>query len=389
LSRNNKLVVDVDYYNHEHERALKRIRGIRAGLDQIAGKSIEVPQGEFLTYSLFTHLGTGPDRFATKASIRRVANQYAQPLDDYFCRSGSVRLKDPAYDPHNGLRERIGVALGLSAVSRIHGMTLADWVRIPVMRTPHLDFHLGSDGERKIQVETKGTVVRDNTRKEPKVSLHASNIAEKKAHLKSLRSEPAQWRAGVRYGTIAAIDDSRCAKVWLLDPEPEPVMWEPQELRLLARFGFLAAWLRLISPYSRVSQAMRHRYEKLVNSRQPLSLDRVPLIDADGVTINGDRSGDVEVPGNFFYGKSDFDAKIVVRSIALDRRRQLMLGLRRELLDLVFTQDFSGIMAYRSQPSSLDGVLKSGPFTQSVEIPEGDVTLSQTSFGTTVNLVAA
>jgi hypothetical protein len=213
--------VDVEYYDANHENLLTSIRGIKAGLAQVAGQTIEIPEGEFLTYSLFTKLGTGPGRFATLRSIQRVAGLYAQPLHDYFSFARTLKLKKAGYDPEVGLRERIGVALGLSTVSRIHGMSVADWVRIPVMQTKHLDFHLASNGKRKVQVETKGSVVLDNSKK-AQISGHATKIVEKKNHLASLPKEAAQWQASVRYGTIAAIDDTHRAKVWLLDPEPRP-----------------------------------------------------------------------------------------------------------------------------------------------------------------------
>lgn len=376
--------VDVDYYDAHHETALTSIRGLKAGLDQVARQTIEIPEGEFLTYSLFTKLGTGPGRFATLGSIQRVAKFYAQPLHDYFSLARTLKLKKVGYDPEVGLRERIGVALGLSTVSRIHGMGVADWVRIPVMQTRHLDFHLASNGRRRVQVETKGSVVLDNTKK-AQISGHASSIASKKNHLASLPKEARQWQASVRYGTIAAIDSAHRARVWLLDPEPHPMRWNPKELQLLARFGFLAAWLRMISPHSQVSWAMRKRYGALVRAKEPLSFDGRPLFGSSRKPIDGDPDGDVTAPGNFFYGKFDFDGKIVVRSVPLRRGEDLLLGARRDLLALAVNQNFAAILEYRTDQASFKGTLRHGDSDLSANESDRTVTLHQTSFGTAIS----
>lgn len=376
--------VDVRYYDADHETALKKIPRLKAGLAKVAGKTIEIPEGEFLTYSLFTKLGTGPRRFATLASIQRVARHYAPPLYDYFSLAKTLKLEKAGFDPEVGLRERIGVALGLSTISRIHGMGLADWVRIPVMRTKHLDFQLASTGRRRVQVETKGSVVSDNT-KRAQVSGHASSITSKKNFLASRPKKRGPWEASVRYGTIAAIDSANTARVWLLDPEPHPIKWNPDELQLLARFGFLAAWLSMISPQSQVSWAMRKRYGDLVRSEKPLEFNEEPLLGASGQLIGGDPEGAVTSPGNFFYGKLDFDGKLVVRSVPLRKGEILLLGARRDLLSLAVEQNFAKILEYRTDPTSFTGTLRGGAHDPSASKSDGRVTLHLTSFGTAIS----
>ena len=380
------LGIDVDYYDVKHEAALKSIHGIKAALDRVAGKTIDVPQGEFLTYSLFTELGAGPRHFATLASIQKVAKLYALPLTNYFLYPPSIKLRKEGYEPGNALRERIGVALGLSIASRIHGLTLADWVRIPVLPTPHLDFHLASTGKRKVQVETKGSVVPDNQFRAG-LSKHASSVAHKKGHLAALPEEPTQWEASVRYGTIAAIDHVHQAKVWLLDPEPEPVMWNPKQLQLLARFGFIAGWLSLISPYSKISSALYRRFEELIAASDPFEFDGRRLEDPNGNAIETDVHRRVDVPGSFFFGKLSYDERLAVRLVPLRPGQAMLLGVRRDLVKLAINQDFQSILNYRTDPVSLDGVLSASRIRWQRNQYDRKVVMHETSFGTAISLV--
>jgi hypothetical protein len=350
------LVVDVAAYNGDHElaiaSALKNKRPEKAAFAQMLATPQKIPRGEFLTYSIF-HMRGSDRQFQSLSSLKRQASLFTAELHAYCDLSKTVKLARSKAAPLNHLRERIGVALGLSIVSRIHGFKLADWRRIPVMGTKHLDFHLAATKRTKIQVETKGSIVPDNVHRE-KLSNHASNIAAKKAEL---RARPHKdWHAGIRYGTITAIDSEHNAKVWLLDPEPEETRWKAADQRIFSRLHFLARWMSLVSPGSEISFAMRERVTQMARSQSLSTFSELPLKNSLGVEIRALEHRGNDSVGGFFYGKTRFGKHpIFVRRLVLGNGYSLLFGMHEDLLKIALTQDFRMLTSYATEPSVIHG----------------------------------
>ena len=83
-----------------------------------------------------------------------------------------------------GFTERIGVALGLCVVNEIHGLTAADWKKIPEAPGkgghPTFDFEIStaSTGTNFIQTENKGSTIADNSQQNLPKSYLKKNFGE-------------------------------------------------------------------------------------------------------------------------------------------------------------------------------------------------------------------
>jgi hypothetical protein len=267
---------------------------------------------------------------------------------------GSIHLGEGSdeLDPH--VTERVGEAIGLSVVNRIHGLTEADWGRIPSRggagASPSFDFEVGSDGHHLVQVETKGSCVPRNDLKTSTVSNHKASILGKKAALAPGGQSAAASKV-LRYGTIAVIGDgAHPLRCWLLDPPPEGVGLVPGRARVLNRIAFLRDWIAFVSPRSSLAVALANRLSDLQAISDPWELDGLPLRRADGEVLSfAGAHGPVE-RSTFFAGKSVVTdgphGGVVIQGYG---PRLFFVGIREALVQLALEQRFSEITAYRAE----------------------------------------
>ncbi|MCC6545653.1 hypothetical protein IT570_00685 [Candidatus Sumerlaeota bacterium] len=337
------LKVYVDYYNRADQDALK-VSAAKEYLDkiQIPGQ-IEVPTDEVLVYSQFLKRKQGAPGYLSFAEIlEKKAKHTLFDWDGLIeIEEGALRVIAPR-GTDRGTSERLGEAIGLALISKIHRLTSVDWSPIEERKTKTLDYSYSlaaSSGEFIIEVENKGTSCADNRKKDRgSVYSHASDIRKKK------KANPAPAN-GVRYGTIVALDGRKGTrpKCWLLDP-PLTEDTNPEDFRLLARLENLRDLISFISPRSPFSASLQTRVSALQELSDPFQLDSVGLLrgDGEGFDIRGASGGLA-----WFANKSHTDDDSAGGQVfALSKEACLFIGINGGLLPMLAKQDFDPIASF-------------------------------------------
>lgn len=240
----------------------------------------------------------------------------------------------------NYITEHVGEAIGLSVVNRIHDLTEADWTPIPQESGPNAhktldyEFDLASDGNVLVQVENKGSAVKDNRQKTQSISQHKSAIGSKKADQRAIGGAGV---AVIRYGTITVLDKRHDGhiKCWLTDPDGPYEEISPLNLKLLRRLYFLARWISLVATRSQLASALMTRVRAVRSLENPFTLDNVPLLRGSGAPfeyIPFDRAGHHTT---FMSSKARIkDGPAGGHAVQLDRGPLMFLGFREDLLEL-------------------------------------------------------
>ncbi|RUR71092.1 hypothetical protein EJP67_28960 [Variovorax guangxiensis] len=347
------ILVDVEFYDDIEKKKLLSAdypAKARRVLEALVTKPLAIPISEFLSYFLFHRKGS--DGYGNYEQIQRRMEVAESYIDTCLRFDGtSVGLPSKGRPPRD-ITEHVGESISLSVVSRLFGLNEADWTPLPSLggkRAPRsFDFEIASDGKTIVQVESKGSAVENNARKEGSVPNHKRSIRGKKDDL----SKPGvkdPYPASVRYGAIVALDarpQSR-AKCWLVDPDPEWQAYEPKTLRLLKRMAFLQSWIGLLSPRSQLSASLATRLSDLMTLRDPFELDGLQLLRGNGEPIKYASLSPNSIHSTFLAGKS----RVVDRAaggVVIPVRKDLLafLAVREELVAVVAEQNFASIMSF-------------------------------------------
>ena len=354
-----KIKVDLNYYDDTEKHLLLKFPS-SVKIEQIVEEGVEIPMAEFLTYYLFYRKRPGMSDYRDYKTIgKKFCIALAHMDGSIECNGHSICIPAGIEEPINEVSEHIGEAIGLAVMNRIHGLTEADWTRIRARggtgAVPSFDFQIASTGEQFIQVETKGSSVKDNRVKLPTVINHKRKIKEKKRVLSDLATEGKDlYPSSLRYGTITVVD-SRCdgnVMCWLVDPPSEETTDDPKHFRLLARLHFLHDWISFISPRSQLSSALATRILALKHLSDPFELDSIPLLRGQGTPFDYHSRNFLDIHSSFFANKShivDGPAGGVV--LQLSDRALFFAGIRDQLVDDASTQSFNEIMN-RSFPTA-------------------------------------
>ncbi|MEK6354725.1 hypothetical protein [Burkholderia cenocepacia] len=259
--------VNLDYYNNHHRTLLTAHQPYAAARTGARVTTYQrnpvIRRADFLSYFLIhRQVLSGYQTYHDLLAKAHVASAWIE--DVIVPASATIQLVQHGYSD-NGISERIGESVGLSVISRLHGMTDADWTKLDTISgvngQPTFDFQIGSDGIRIIQVETKGSMVNDCTKKPSTVSNHASNIAGKKSDIDQVTIY--RYPSSIRYGTITAIDATHDAQCWLLDPPAQDVSIAPQDLRVIKRLAFAAKSIALVAPNATLPAAIAKRINEI------------------------------------------------------------------------------------------------------------------------------
>ncbi|BAH74623.1 hypothetical protein [Solidesulfovibrio magneticus] len=293
--------ITLQYYNKTHRELLSNYPSFKT-IDQLVTTGCDIPFAEFFTYYLFYKKRPNLSGYDSYESISRKIDLAHKELDGFILLNNKSIVANPVALPlNNAMTERIGEGIGLSVVNKIHGLTGADWRKIPEQnKFKTLDYEIASDGNNIIQIETKGNCSNDNTEKNSSISSHKKSIEEKK---KQVRSKSQQ--TPLMYGTIAAVSsNSHPIRCWILDPEPTPYDRSPQETKLLNRLSYLSAWTSYISPRSNLSATLLNRTNLIDNAKDPFEFDNIPLLNSHREPFNQYRIGGKYNIDTFFLGKS-------------------------------------------------------------------------------------
>ncbi len=355
--------IDVSFYDDAQRQILLNYPTAPA-ITEIVEHGIEIPTSEFLAYYLFHRKRLGTPDYRDYNAIGRKLNVALASLDGCIEFNGrSINTVSGVRRQLNEVSEHVGEAVGLSVVSRIHGLTEADWAPISEQHgrraSPTFDFQLASDGGQFVQLENKGSSVDDNRRLSQAIYTHRHSIDEKKRTLQTLAPQNRDpYPAGIRYGTITAVDPRHegIVKCWLVDPPSEDIEDTPRRRRLLLRVSFLRDWISFISPRSQLASALSTRLADLESLRDPFELDGIPLrrgnnepFDYWPYAISGYGSH-----SSFMLNKSlitDGPAGGIV--VKLTDNSLFLLGIREDLLILATGQDFDNIMAFKSESGTI------------------------------------
>lgn len=354
--------VDVAFYDGGEREKLLRYPTASV-MQELVERPIDVPTSEFLSYFLFHRRRPGMPGYRSLNAIGHKLNVAMSILDGGIEFNGhSICTAEGVLRQLTEISEHTGEAIGLSVVSRIHGLTEADWTPIDHKRgrgaPPTFDFQLASDGRHFVQVENKGSSVADNRIVGNAVKAQKRRIAEKKTRLEELGqmgSDP--YPASLRYGTITAVDPRKDGNVrcLLTDPPPGTIDDEPARFRLLQRMRFLRDWISFISVRSQLASALSTRVTDLEMMRDPFELDRVPLRKGNGERFEFSPLNIARPHSSFFANKSRItDGPAGGLVLQLSRRALFLTGIREELVAIASDQDFGRISAYRAAPGTRD-----------------------------------
>ncbi len=355
--------IDVSFYNDDQRRILLNYPTAPA-IRELAEQGIEIPTSEFLAYYLFHRKRPGTYGYRDYSEIGRKLYVALASLDGCIEFNGhSINTASGVRRQLNEISEHIGEAVGLSVVSRIHGVIEADWSPIPEQRghgaSPSFDYQLASDGHSFIQVENKGSSVDDNRRLSENIYAHKRSIDGKKRTLQGLATQNRDpYPAVIRYGTISAVDPRRDGNVkcWLLDPPVDTIEDTPKRYRLLQRMRFLRDWISFISPRSQLASALSTRLADLGTLRDPFELNGIPLRRGNdepfeylpySIAGYGDHS-------TFMMNKSkvtDGPAGGIV--MQLSDKALFFVGIREDLLTLVTDQDFESVIKFKAESATI------------------------------------
>lgn len=293
--------VDLEYYDEVHRDLLRKYSSFEA-IDDLVRNGCVIPSAEFFTYYLFYKKRPNLSGYDSYESISRKVELAAMEMDGFVSfnnHSMSATLGSVPFN--NAIAERIGEGIGLSVVNKIHGLTAADWGKIPEHnKAKTLDYELASDGYSVIQVEAKGNCSNDNCLKSSSISKHKKSIEEKKGQNLSGASQSV-----IMYGTIASIDRrSSPIRCWILDPEPPLYDRVPQQVKLLNRLMYLSTWISYVSPRSNLAVALLNRVQLAEIASDPFEFDNIPILNRYHEPFSQYSIGGKYRIRTFFLGKS-------------------------------------------------------------------------------------
>lgn len=352
------ILIDVAFYDDVEEKKLLTYT-TASTMQQLVSNPVSLPTAEFLTYLLFHRKGPGRPGYKTYKAIGRKLRTALSILDECITFNGQSISTPPNLTKQlTEISEHVGEAIGLSIISRIHGLTEADWSILDSMKgrsaLPSFDFQIASDGVTFVQVENKGSSVLDNSAHPPAVKAQYKKIQDKKYKLANLptgKNDP--YPASLRYGTIVALDPNPNGNVrcWLTDPPPDTIDQNPRNFRVTQRLTFIHEWISFLSPRSQLSASLSTRLADLKHINNPFDLNRIPLYKGNNDSFEYSIFGEQNF--SFLSNKSRLINKMAGGIVVQFSDTQLMfLGIREELIQLVASQDFEDISNYKSESSS-------------------------------------
>ena len=356
--------VDVDFYD-ETERSKLLHYPTSAALARLVSSPIEIPTAEFLTYYLFHKKRLGHPAYRDYRSIGARIDTALGMLDgcvDFDGRSISRAEGDGAQITE--VSEHVGEAVGLSVANRIHGLTLADWDLIPTQPGRHgrrtFDFQVASDGERFVELETKGSSSDDNRLKSDAVKAQKRRIDEKKDGLGRLTPSDEGRSAGpLRYGSITVLDrrPNGTARCWLTDPDAAMTAEDPRRWKLLARMRFLRDWIAFVSVRSQLAAALATRVADLEALADTRPLERLPLLRGNGKAFDF-RSNEETAPSLFANKSFVIGGNAGGLVVRMSGGALFFLGIQHDMVALAARPEPEALLGYRAEWNSAERVVR-------------------------------
>ncbi len=342
------LKLSVNYYNKNEAELFEEYENYES-INEMVGKDITISKDEFLSYMMFTEQAEEIG-FRTYGDLKDRVQHRLGDIDEYldFSENSIKAGKSSERLSSAGITERIGVSLGLNVINKLHDLTEADWAITPNIykdgkRTKDFDYHIemASDGKRFIQVENKGSINDDNTKKSPSVSNHYKSIKGKKESiLKREKNDKIERYHNIYYGTIGVLDNENTAKVWLVDPDPYHINWNPKKYKLISRLSYYAKLFQEADIHKSIQKDLKERIEEIVNSDNYESFDNKPLKISDSVLR---RPGQAKFLASINYGESVGSFFFVKTKKGI---QAFLIVIPKALIKIIASQDFEKILNY-------------------------------------------
>ncbi len=352
--------LSVDYYDTAQQNLFQGFPNA-ATLNTLVQNGMTISSDDFLAYMMFTEQ-MDRNGFRTYNDLQGRIQSRLGDIDDFLSfNNGSVQAKIIGNDMMQvGFTERIGVALGLCVVNRIHGLTMADWKKIPTAPGrngyPTFDFEIpiASTGTNFIQAENKGSTITDNSQQNNLVQSHYARIEKKKNYV---RAEEQQRQIPVHqnlyYGTIGVLDNrpKSTAKVWLVDPPAFELEMDANKYKLLARLHYYLDEFRNIGVKRKIIKALEERINQIEEAKDYLQLNNKPL------DVDYPESGayHLYMDGNMFAA---VDTNEAFGRIFLTEYRQklsaFLIAFPKTIMRFIVRQDFIAILDFNYNPDFMN-----------------------------------
>jgi hypothetical protein len=363
--RQSSLRIEVRFYDDEQRRRLASYPTTNK-LEEIVRNGVTVPTAEFLTYYLFHKKRPGKLGYRGYVELGRKMARALNELEEWgLFVDGTLRSSPDAVPQDRVITERVGEAAALCLVNDIHHLHEADWDKIPEHPGKNgfatFDYQYpmsgvevsASDGERIIQVEAKGTAVRETSELTASVRTHKANIDGKKHRIwERERKGLYPYPAAIRYGIITSLGVSGPLRCWLLDP---PIDGEagPRRMRLLTRLRFLFDLLSFLMGRSQLAASIATRLAALHALDDPFVLDGIPLLRGNGEPFEVRPFDSFRNRQGFFANMTHVvDAPVGGVLMKLDEGHFFFLGIRESLVIMAVKQMFERMLEYDEACSS-------------------------------------
>lgn len=327
---------DVEYYNKYH-------RDLLLGFQEADFIKTLVEEGIDIDVEIFLGLSTFREQSNNHVGFRTFQELWDNlgPRREYLLKFFSiedVRIQSQwsANEMPTDVTESVGVGGSILAANRVFGLHEADWEKIPEGGTKTLDFRFASDGDRFIDVESKGNIGagRNNS-----VSNHRSHILKKKNEQRDHGNE------NVMLGAITQIPyaGSDNPTVYLMDPPAEDIDFDPAKYQLLARLFFYWRELQVLSPRSSIAIALGNRIRAIMAAKHYLSLDGIPLVNGRGKPLSYQLPKKLRANAQSALESEEIGAGVIVPA---EKRIPYFYGLHQSVFDLIINQEFLNITSY-------------------------------------------
>jgi hypothetical protein len=343
--------VEVAYYD-EHEQHKLDGYPSAAAIREMVSSGVTIPVSEFLTYYLFYRKRPGKPGYRSYPELSTKVHQAIMELDGWVDHNGTSICASVGTAPFsNPVSERLGEALALPIVGRLHGLTEADWDKIPEGTHTTFDYQIASDGKRAVEVEAKGSCININDGHRPNaISKHKQNLDRKKANVaERLASAGPAYAGAVRYGAIGSIDrrPDGIARCLLTDPPADPPSRSPRSIRLLNRMGYIRDQIQFVAPHSHLATALNTRMAALQALADPRQLDGVPLVKASGEPFSFSEYGREWRHSTFMANRCHIeDGPAGGTIVGLGGAAMFFYGFQERLLALAAEQRFDELESY-------------------------------------------
>lgn len=344
----------LEYYNTKEKNLFACFPNI-VKLNSLVQSGITISKDELLAYMMFTEQ-MDRDGFRTYGELcSRITHRLGDIDDILSFNNESVQAIIIGNDlMQTGITERLGVALGLCVVNKIHGLTAADWKKISTVpgRSGHptFDFEIliASTGTNFIQAENKGSAIADNSLKIGSVQAHYNNIQGKKDYV---RKEEAKRNIPMHqnyyYGTIGVLDNNENsrAKVWLIDPPAFEIKMKPEKYKLLARLRFYLDEFKNIGVKSKITYALEKRIKEIEESSDYLSFDNKALDYKYPTAFH------LFMDGKMFAAVDNNEA--FGRIFIVEHKQNnfpYLIAFPKALMRIIILQNFNSILEYEYNP---------------------------------------